>query len=160
MLTRVRIKGYKSFHDVEVRLSPLSVMFGPNAAGKSNLLDALQLLARLGTSRTVKEAFDAPCRGKPLESFTIEETGIRGLVEQERLTFSIEADLHLSDVRGRGRQSRDSRNAPSRRRRTRPENAEQGPRPGARARSSLPHRGGDASADRGSCVSPTSIWLH
>ena len=98
MLTRVRIKGYKSFHDVEVRLSPLSVMFGPNAAGKSNLLDALQLLARLGTSRTVKEAFDAPCRGKPLESFTIEETGIRGLVEQERLTFSIEADLHLSDV--------------------------------------------------------------
>ena len=98
MLTRVRIKGYKSFHDVEVRLSPLSVMFGPNAAGKSNLLDALQLLARLGTSRTVKEAFDAPCRGKPLESFTIEETGIRGLVERERLTFSIEADLRLSDV--------------------------------------------------------------
>ena len=40
MLTRIRIKGYKSFHDVEVRLSPLAVMFGPNAAGKSNLLDA------------------------------------------------------------------------------------------------------------------------
>ena len=58
----------------------------------------MQLLARLGTSRTVKEAFDAPCRGKPLESFTIGEGGIRGLVEQERLSFSIEADLHLSDA--------------------------------------------------------------
>ena len=98
MLTRIRIKGYKTFHDVEVRLSPLAVMFGPNAAGKSNLLDALQLLAKLGTSRTVKEAFDAPCRGKPLESFTIGERGIRGLIEQERLSFSIEADLHLSDA--------------------------------------------------------------
>ena len=98
MLTRIRIKGYKSFHDVEVRLSPLAVMFGPNAAGKSNLLDALQLLAKLGTSRTVKEAFDPPCRGKPLESFTIGEGGIRGLIAQERLTFSIEADLHLSDA--------------------------------------------------------------
>ena len=98
MLTRIRIKGYKSFQDVEVRLSPLAVMFGPNAAGKSNLLDALQLLAKLGTSRTVKEAFDPPCRGKPLESFTIGEGGIRGLIAQERLTFSIEADLYLSDA--------------------------------------------------------------
>ena len=98
MLTRIRIRGYKSFHDVEVRPSPLAVMFGPNAAGKSNLLDALQLLAKLGTSRTVKEAFDAPCRGKPLESFTIGERGIRGLIEQERLSFSIEADLRLSDA--------------------------------------------------------------
>ena len=98
MLTRIRIQGYKTFHDVEVRLSPLAVMFGPNAAGKSNFLDALQLLAKLGTSRTVKEAFDAPCRGKPLESFTIGERGIRGLIEQERLSFSIEADLHLSDA--------------------------------------------------------------
>ena len=98
MLTRIHIDGYKSFHDVEVRLLPLAVMFGPNAAGKSNLLDALQLLAKLGTSRTVKEAFDAPYRGKPLESFTIGEKGIRGLIEQERLTFVIEADLHLSDA--------------------------------------------------------------
>ena len=97
MLKRIRIKGYKSFHDVEVRLSPLAVMFGPNAAGKSNLLDALQLLAKLGTSRTVKEAFEPPYRGKPLESFTITDKGIRGLIEQDRLSFSIEADLHLSD---------------------------------------------------------------
>ena len=97
MLTRIHIDGYKSFHDVEVRFAPLAVMFGPNAAGKSNLLDAMQLLAKLGTSRTVKEAFDPPYRGKPLESFAIGGHGIRGLLEQERLTFAIEADLRLSD---------------------------------------------------------------
>ena len=96
MLRRIKIRGYKSLDDVEVSLSQLVVLFGPNAAGKSNLLDALQLLSKLGTSRTVKEAFDPPYRGKPLESFTIGKNGIKGLLEQERLSFSIEADLSLS----------------------------------------------------------------
>ncbi len=96
MLTRARIKGYKSLEDAEVRLEPLAVLFGPNAAGKSNFLDALQLLSKLGTSRTVKEAFDPPYRGKPIESFTIGQGGLKGLIERERLAFSIEVDLRLS----------------------------------------------------------------
>ena len=98
MLKRLRIRGYKSLEDIEVRLSQLVVLFGPNAAGKSNMLDALQLLSRLGTSRTLKEAFEPPYRGKPLESFTIGQKGIAGLLEQESLSFSIEADLNLSDA--------------------------------------------------------------
>ena len=98
MLKRIRIKGYKSLSDLEVRLSPLTLLFGPNAAGKSNFLDALQLLSKLATSRTLKDAFDPPYRGKPLESFTVGEQGLRGLVEQERLVFSIEADLSLSNT--------------------------------------------------------------
>lgn len=111
MLKRVHIKGYKSLADVEVTLEPLTVLFGPNAAGKSNFLDALQLLSRLGTSRTLKEAFDSPYRGKPLESFRIGKGGIKGLVEQERLGFSVEADLRLSDavVDAVNRQIRDMR---------------------------------------------------
>ena len=98
MLKRIRIDGYKSLTDLEVSLEPLTVLFGPNAAGKSNFLDALQLLSKLGTSRTLKEAFDPPYRGKPLESFTIGGKGIKGLLEQEMLSFCIEADLHLSDA--------------------------------------------------------------
>ena len=98
MLKRINIRGYKSLEDVEVHLSQLVVLFGPNATGKSNLLDALQLLSKLGTSRTLREAFDPPYRGKPLESFTIGQGGIKGLLEQERLSFSIEADLSLSDA--------------------------------------------------------------
>ena len=98
MLKRIHIRGYKSLEDVEAQLSQLVVLFGPNAAGKSNFLDALQLLSKMGTSRTLKEAFDPPYRGKPLESFTIGDRGIRGLLERERLTFSIEADLSLSDA--------------------------------------------------------------
>lgn len=98
MLKRVYIKGYKSLTEVEVHLSPLTLLFGPNAAGKSNFLDALQLLSKLATSRTLKESFDPPYRGKPLESFTIGEKGLKGMVQQERLVFSIEADLELSDA--------------------------------------------------------------
>ncbi|MBM4456415.1 MAG: DUF2813 domain-containing protein [Chloroflexi bacterium] len=96
MLTRVHVQGYKSLKDVSVNLSELAVLFGPNAAGKSNFLDALQLFARFATSRTLKDAFEPPYRGKPLESFTFGKDGLRGLRAQERLCFSIEADVRLS----------------------------------------------------------------
>ncbi len=45
MIERVKAQGYKSLKDVEVELQPLTVIFGPNAAGKSNLFDALALLS-------------------------------------------------------------------------------------------------------------------
>lgn len=98
MLTRLHVKGYKSLSDVDVAVKPLTILFGPNAAGKSNLLDAMQLLSRLATRRTLKEAFEPPCRGKPLESFTMGDGGVKTLREQERLAFSIEADLHISEA--------------------------------------------------------------
>lgn len=97
MLQQMRIKGYKSFRDAEVRLEPLSVLFGPNAAGKSNFLDALQLFSKLGTGRVVEEAFDAPHRGEPIESFWLGTDGIKSLRKKRRLAFSMEADLRLSD---------------------------------------------------------------
>jgi len=96
MIKRIKISGYKSLADLEVELQPLAVLFGPNAAGKSNFLDALQLLSRTATSRTLKEAFDPPYRGKPLESLTFGPNGIRGLREKDSATFTIEADVVLS----------------------------------------------------------------
>jgi predicted ATPase len=96
MLTRIQISGYKSLKEIEVNLSPLAILIGPNAAGKSNFLDALQLLSKLVTSKTLKDAFDPPYRGKPLESFTFTSKGISGLLKEDRLSFSIEADVKLS----------------------------------------------------------------
>lgn len=98
MLTRIAIRGYKSLADVTVAPQPLSVLIGPNAAGKSNFLDALQLLSRMATSRTLKEAFESPYRGKPLESFTFGPKGIQGFLEAERVAFSFQADVQLSPV--------------------------------------------------------------
>lgn len=96
MLKRIHIRGYKSLKNVEVELQPLSVLFGPNAAGKSNFLDLLQLLSKMATSRTLKEAFEPPYRGKPLESFTFGPEGIQGLLKEESHRFSIEVDVQLS----------------------------------------------------------------
>lgn len=98
MIHRVKVTGYKSLENVEICLQPLSVLFGPNAAGKSNFLDSLQLLSRLVTARTLREAFEPPYRGKPLESFTFGDRGIESLLEQDSARFSLEVDVKISDA--------------------------------------------------------------
>ena len=97
MIERVKIQGYKSLKNVELDLKPLTVLIGPNAAGKSNFLDALQLLSRIANSETLKDAFDPPYRGDPLESFTFEKDGIKGLLEKDKISFNMEVDVKLSE---------------------------------------------------------------
>ena len=98
MLKQIKIQGYKSLVDLELNLKPLSVLVGPNASGKSNFLDALQLLSRIATCHTLEEAFDPPYRGHPLESFTFGDEGIKSLLEKESVSFSIEVDVQLSNA--------------------------------------------------------------
>lgn len=114
MLRRVEIRGYKSLVDVKIDLKPLVVLFGPNAAGKSNFLDALQLLSRMVSARTLKEAFEPPYRGKPLESFSFGSEGIPKLLTEESASFSIQADIELSPhvVEKVNRQIRELRKTP------------------------------------------------
>lgn len=109
MLKRIKISGYKSLTDVEVTLNPLSVLIGPNGAGKSNFLDGLQLLSKIAASRTLKDAFEPPYRGKPLESFSFGAKGLKDLLLTERSSFSFEVDVDLSDaiVEGVNRQIRE-----------------------------------------------------
>jgi predicted ATPase len=97
MIRRIRIDGYKSLHNFDVELNPLSVIFGPNAAGKSNFLDALQLISRITGSKTLKNAFDPPYRGRPIESFSFPVNGIEGLIARDVLSLSLSVDIELSD---------------------------------------------------------------
>ena len=96
MLKRIKIQGYKSLVNLEVNLKPLSVLVGPNASGKSNFLDALQLLSRMTTCQTLEDAFEPPYRGHPLESFTFGDEGIKSFMEKEKVSFSMEVDVQLS----------------------------------------------------------------
>lgn len=91
MLKRLRIQGFKSIEDLTVDLAPLVILFGPNAAGKSNLLDAQMLLSRLVTERTLADAFSSPLRGYPAEGFTLPEGGLPGLLEQGEASLALEA---------------------------------------------------------------------
>lgn len=66
MLTRIEIDGFKTFADFAIDLGPCTVLLGANGVGKSNLLDAIELLAQLAT-REVAEA--VALRGAPLALF-------------------------------------------------------------------------------------------
>jgi len=99
MLHRFAIRGFKSLVETEIELPGLAVLAGPNAAGKSNLLDALQMLARAGTQRTLAEALTPPIRGFPQEAFTLPTGGLPALLDQRSVRFALEADLALG---GRG----------------------------------------------------------
>ena len=114
MLKRIKIQGYKSLMDLEVNFEHLAVLVGPNASGKSNFLDALHLLSRVATSQTLKEAFDPPYRGHALESFTFGKEGIKSLLEEETVSFSIEVDVRLSSkiIESVNRQIQETRRTP------------------------------------------------
>ena len=47
MLTQIQIKNFKSYKDQVLHLSPLTLMIGANASGKSNALEAFRFLAWL-----------------------------------------------------------------------------------------------------------------
>lgn len=97
MLKRIHVRGFKSLSDVEVELAPLVVLLGPNAAGKSNFLEALLLVSRLVTRKTLAEGFEPPLRGYPAEAFSLPEDGLPGLLARPRADLSIEIDLQLQE---------------------------------------------------------------
>lgn len=68
MITRIEIDGFKAFRNFSMEFTPLTVIAGANASGKSNLFDALQLLSRLAET-DLKTAFNEQ-RGEAVELFT------------------------------------------------------------------------------------------
>ena len=57
MITKVRVKHFRSIEDAEFTLAPLTVLVGPNASGKSNLLDIFRFLGD-----TAREGLDSAIR--------------------------------------------------------------------------------------------------
>jgi len=49
VLTRLRVQGFKTLVDIDVPLSPVMVLVGPNNCGKSNVLKALRYLGIVAT---------------------------------------------------------------------------------------------------------------
>lgn len=70
MITYIKINGFKSFQHFEMEFTPLTVIAGTNAAGKSNLFDALRLLSRLAEVDKIHTAFREGQRGDLFELFT------------------------------------------------------------------------------------------
>lgn len=97
MIKRVRIEGYKSFKNLTLELKPLTVIFGPNASGKSNFLDALYFISQAVNQKNLKEAFRGH-RGLPLESFYYGDEGYEKLLKKSTLRLTFEVDVELSPL--------------------------------------------------------------
>lgn len=92
MLTKIEIDGFKTFENFSLSLTSFAAIVGPNASGKSNLFDALQLLAELSRS-DVRSAMEN-LRGEAEELFrqiSIDE-------KSNKMNFAIEVLLEPSGV--------------------------------------------------------------
>ena len=83
-LCEIRLSAFKSFKDAVVPVSPVTFLTGLNSSGKSNVLDGLEVLARLATGLDMVEALDGagsvrgPVRG-----------GARGCAPHGESAFSL-----------------------------------------------------------------------
>ncbi|GGL87478.1 MULTISPECIES: AAA family ATPase [Micromonospora] len=114
MLTRIEIDGFKSFRDFELNVPPFLVVIGRNAAGKSNLFDAIQFLSRLASDPVLEAAqhmrgdvvdlFHRPTEGPPfttmafaaevlLDRSVTDAFGDTAEVHHSRLRYELEIEL-------------------------------------------------------------------
>ena len=51
MLDKIRIKGYKSIRELELKLKPINILIGSNGVGKTNIVEAIDYAASLSSHR-------------------------------------------------------------------------------------------------------------
>lgn len=57
-ITELRLTEFKSFADVRIPIDPLTLLIGRNGSGKSNALDALEVISRLAKAEDVRDALE------------------------------------------------------------------------------------------------------
>ena len=65
MIKRLRVKNFKALRDVEIELTPIHVLIGPNDSGKTSILDALAAICR-SVDHDLAEAFLGQWKGSEL----------------------------------------------------------------------------------------------
>jgi predicted ATPase len=65
MIKRLRVKNFKALRDVEIELTPIHVLIGPNDSGKTSILDALAALCR-SVDHDLPNAFLGEWKGSEL----------------------------------------------------------------------------------------------
>jgi predicted ATPase len=85
MIRKVEIRRYRSLEDVSLPIGNIRILIGPNAAGKSNLIDALRLLAEAVRS--------------DMETAVTRRGGLKGVVffGSDRQRFQITLEYFVPD---------------------------------------------------------------
>lgn len=99
MLKRLRLKRFKNFEDAELSMGPFTLLVGANAAGKSNIGEALPFLHGVGREYTLAEIF-----GGKWSAGERQWEGLRGGIAEASFRkgerFGIEVDMLLSSDSG------------------------------------------------------------
>lgn len=95
MLTRLRVKGFKSLEDIEIRFGPFTCIAGVNGVGKSNLFDAILFLKHLADFSIIEAATNIRNSGR-------QRTNISSLFTKTAThhaqTMEFEADFLVPDT--------------------------------------------------------------
>jgi predicted ATPase len=83
MLESVTISNFKSFREATLKLSALTLLIGANASGKSNALEALQVLSWMATGRRLGDILFAIKQGELAVRGTIGNLTYSGLEDKE-----------------------------------------------------------------------------
>ena len=65
MITRLKVQNFKALRDIEIELTPIHVLIGPNDSGKTSILDALAALCR-SVDHDLAQAFLGSWKGTEL----------------------------------------------------------------------------------------------
>ena len=102
LLEKVHIKNFLSLRDVELPLKPLTVLVGPNACGKTNVMTALRLLRKmmideeLPSVKTIQESLWAG--GANHIDFGLQTTLRDSLIEYDLIIEAIEDNLAATET--------------------------------------------------------------
>ena len=89
LVTRVRVRNYKSIAACSVALKPLTILVGPNGAGKSNFLDGLRL-----TAESLRYSLEHALRDRG----GIDE--VRRRSDDRADSFAVRIDVRVADAAG------------------------------------------------------------
>ena len=101
MLTRLEVDGFKNLLDFSVDFGPFTCIAGPNAIGKSNVFDAIQLLSLLADKTFIEAAAELRTPGAP--SVDLASLFWAGATDGARMRFGAEfiVDREVQDDFGR-----------------------------------------------------------
>ncbi len=88
----LRLTAFKSFHQAVLPLSELTLIIGRNGSGKSNALDALEVLSKLAQGEDIRDALEGGRRDA-----AIVRGGVEGCAPQGSDRFSIGCRVRTGD---------------------------------------------------------------
>ncbi|WP_026101032.1 AAA family ATPase [Synechococcus sp. PCC 7336] len=102
MLTQIELRNFKSYRSGTLQLGRLTVLIGANASGKSNVIEALRLLARIAEGERLSFLGETYRQDETIFRGGVENLGYQGsktfgiscvTTEQEWKDFSIDLSL-------------------------------------------------------------------